>query len=110
MPSDMISCILHDADIMRVARRSMTSTFQSLRSFCRTDSHRSISLISSKSNEMVKLSTWISSMTMYPYWLQLIFVDWLSSSVFDLLFSIHKRKSVSFEIRREESSRIRADQ
>jgi hypothetical protein len=44
----MISCILHDADIILVAKRSITRTFQSFRSFCRTDSHRNISLMSSK--------------------------------------------------------------
>jgi hypothetical protein len=48
IPSDIISCILHDADIILVAKRSITRTFQSLRSFCRTDSHRNISLINSK--------------------------------------------------------------
>ena len=48
IPSDMISCILHDAEIIRVASRSMTRTFQSPRSFCRTDSHRNISAINSK--------------------------------------------------------------
>ena len=47
MPSDIISCILHDAEMIRVASRSMTRTFQSLRSFCRTESQRNISLINS---------------------------------------------------------------
>ena len=54
MPSDMISCILHDAEMIRVARRSMTRTFQSCRSFCRTDSQRNISLINSNR----KLTRW----------------------------------------------------
>jgi hypothetical protein len=91
MPSDMMSCILHEDEMILVARRSMTRTFQSCRSFCRTDSHRSISLISSTRER--DLVAGEHRLVLESHWRRRVSADWTSScSVVRFLLRTEERR------------------